>query len=73
MKKGIEGSVVVRFVVETDGSVSNVQVAKSLSPDCDSEAVRVVKSLPRFKPAIRNGEAVPVTFNVPFSFKMAPQ
>lgn len=73
MKKGIEGSVVVRFVVETDGSVGNVQVAKSLSPDCDSEAVRVVKSMPRFKPAIRNGEAVPVTCNVPFRFKMAPQ
>lgn len=69
-ENGIQGRVVVKFVVEPDGSISNVVVVKSVDPSLDKEAVRVVKSMPKWIPGQNNGQKVRVNFNVPVSFKL---
>ncbi len=66
----IEGTVVVKFVVGKKGEVSNVQVIRGVDPLLDSEAVRVVKNLPRFKPGMNNGRPVKVWFTLPIVFKL---
>ncbi len=70
VENGIEGRVIVRFIVERDGSVSNVEVAKGAEASLDNEAVRVVKMMPKWNPGKQNGKAVRVNFNVPISFKL---
>jgi len=69
-EKGIEGVVVVRFVVEADGSVGDVRIQKGLHPDCDRAAVRVVKSLPHFRPGLNHGKPVRVWFTCPIRFNL---
>lgn len=64
----ISGQVVLKFVVKEDGSVGDVQVLKPLHKSCDQEAIRVVKSLPRFIPGKQQGKAVPVWFTFPIRF-----
>ncbi len=64
----IEGTVIVKFVVGKDGRVSNVQVLRGVDPLLDSEAVRVVKTLPRFKPGYNNGHPVRVWYTLPVMF-----
>ncbi len=64
----IEGTVIVKFVVGKNGQVSNVQVIRGVDPLLDSEAVRVVKTLPRFKPGYNNGHPVRVWYTLPVSF-----
>lgn len=70
MENGVQGRVVVRFVVTRDGSVGDVQVLRSKDPDLDREAVRVVKSLPKFIPGKMNGQAVNVWYTLPVNFKL---
>lgn len=69
-KKGIEGKVILRFVVGCNGYVSDVQIMRGLDPLIDREAVRVVKLMPRWKPGKQNGRPVPVYFTLPVSFKL---
>ena len=69
-KKGIEGRCIVRFIVEKNGSISNVKVVRSVHPLLDAEAVRVVNSMPKWKPGKRNGKPVRVKFNIPVQFKL---
>jgi len=69
-KQRIEGKVFVSFVVETDGSLTNVKALRSVSHDLDSEAVRVVSNAPKWKPGIQNGRAVRVQYSVAVSFKL---
>lgn len=69
-KKGIQGRVVVSFVVETDGQLSNFNVAQSVSPELDAEALRVVKNMPRWVPGKQDGKGIRVKYNVPISFKL---
>lgn len=69
-EQDIQGVVNLRFVVKEDGSVGDVQVAKSLESHCDQEAVRVVKSLPRFIPGKQQGKAVKVWFSLPVRFQL---
>jgi TonB family protein len=70
-KAGIQGKVVVRLVVEKDGSVSKVAVIKSVSPSLDAEAVRVVGTLPKFeKPGLVKGTPVAVHFMIPITFAL---
>jgi protein TonB len=64
------GTVVIRFVVSSDGSVKRVEVLKGVHPVLDQEAVRVVSLLPRWKPGRQNGNAVPVFYFVPVNFKI---
>ncbi len=69
-ENGIQGTVIVRFRVEKDGSVSHVQILRSLDPACDKEAIRIVKSLPKFIPGKQNGLAVAVWYTFPVKFKL---
>ncbi|MBO7445529.1 MAG: energy transducer TonB [Bacteroidales bacterium] len=66
----IQGIVLVEFVVEKDGRVSNAKVVNSLFPDCDKEAVRGIMAMPKWKPAKNNGRAVRCYFKVPVRFSM---
>lgn len=65
---GVQGKVMVRFVVNDKGKVTDVAVIKSLSAEADAEAARVVKQLGRFKPARHQGKKVPVLFYLPIGF-----
>ena len=69
-ENGISGRVVVGFVVEKDGSISHVQVLRGVDPSLDKEAVRVVKSMPKWNPGMQNGSPVRVKYNVPVQFKL---
>ena len=69
-EQDIQGVVVVHFEVKEDGSIGTTQVAKSLSKECDHEAVRVVKSLQRFTPAWHQGKPVAVWFTLPIRFQI---
>lgn len=66
----IEGRVILKFVVNTDGSVDRIEVIRSIDPSLDNEAVRVIKTLPRFKPGKQGGVPVPVWFSLPVVFKI---
>ncbi|MBO6017889.1 MAG: energy transducer TonB [Prevotella sp.] len=69
-ENGIQGRVIVTFVVERDGSITDVKVAKSVDPSLDKEAQRVVKSMPHWIPGKQNGSAVRVKYTVPVTFKL---
>ncbi len=64
----IAGRIIVRFVVEKDGSISNVEVIKSLSNESSKEAIRVIKSMPKWKPGKNNGKAIRLQFTLPLNF-----
>ena len=70
MKKGIQGRVAVSFIVEKDGSISDVKPVLSVHPLLNKEAVRVVKSMPKWSPGKHNGKPVRVRFNLPVMFKL---
>jgi protein TonB len=69
-EQGIQGRVVLRFVVGPDGSVDKVEIQRSLDPSCDKEAVRVVKKMPKWIPGKQNGNAVYVYYTLPVLFKL---
>ncbi|MDO4820293.1 MAG: energy transducer TonB, partial [Prevotella sp.] len=69
-ENGIQGRVIIRFVVEKNGSIGEVQVARSVDPSLDKEAVRVVKSMPKWIPGKQNGSAVRVWFTLPVQFRL---
>ena len=70
IKQQVGGRVMVMFVVETDGTLSNVRVAKKVFPSLDSEAVRVVKTMPKWKPGKEKGRPVRVNFTLPVVFSL---
>lgn len=70
LKNGIEGKVVVEFVIEANGSVTNVKVFKSVNPDLDKEAVRVVSMMPKWKPGSLGGKNVRSRFRIPINFQL---
>lgn len=67
---GIQGKVIVSFVIEKDGSISNARVLRSKHPSLDAEALRVVKKMPRWTPGRNNGQTVRVKYNLPVTFKL---
>ena len=69
-ENGIEGRVVVQFVVERDGSVSGVHVVRGVDPSLDKEATRVVSAMPKWIPGKQNGSAVRVKYTVPVTFRL---
>jgi protein TonB len=69
-ENGIQGKVIVRFVVSKTGDVGNVEVLKGIDPSCDKEAIRVVKMLPKFIPGKQNGNNVPVYYMLPVTFSL---
>ena len=69
-ENGVQGRVVVGFVVERDGSITDVNVLRSVDPSLDREAMRVVKSMPKWTPGKQNGSAVRVKYQVPVTFRL---
>lgn len=69
-KHSIQGRVIVQFTVDEKGRLSNIKVVKSVEPYLDAEAVRVVKSMPRWNPGIEKGKAVKVRYTLPVTFKL---
>lgn len=68
----LQGKCYVKFAISESGKVSNVLIARGVPdcPECDSEAVRVVKSMPAWSPAVNNGKAVSSWYNLPVAFKI---
>ena len=64
-----EGNVYVTFKIENDGTISDVKILKGLSPDCDKEALRLIRIMPRWISGEQNGKKVGVQFNLPIKFK----
>ena len=69
-ENGVQGRVIVSFVVERDGSITDVRVVRSVDPSLDREASRVVSSMPRWSPGKQNGSAVRVKYTVPVVFRL---
>ncbi|MDR2840422.1 MAG: energy transducer TonB [Paludibacter sp.] len=65
-----QGRVTCRFVVEKDGSISRIEVLRKLEKECDEEAVRVIKSMPKWTPGKQNGEIVAVWYTIPITFRL---
>jgi len=62
---GISGRILAKFIVEKDGSITNIEIIRGLSKDCDEEALRVLKAMPKFIPGTQNGEKVRCYYTVP--------
>lgn len=69
-KNNVEGRVAVQFVIEKDGRIGEVKIARSVDPELDAEALRVVKSMPNFIPGRQDGKPVAVWYTIPISFKL---
>ena len=69
-ENGVEGRCMIQFVIDKDGSVTNVECLNGVDPDCDAEAMRVVKAMPNWIPGKNNGEPVRVSYVLPISFKL---
>ena len=71
LKRKIQGRVIVRFVITQTGKVKDVRVIRSLDPDCDNEAIRVVKLMPDWIPGSQNGEKCDVSYTLPLNFRLS--
>jgi protein TonB len=69
-ENGVQGRVVCTFVVERDGSITDVKVVRGVDPSLDKEAVRVLKAMPKWIPGKQNGSAVRVKYTVPVTFRL---
>jgi protein TonB len=69
-EEGVQGRVLIKFVVNEDGSVSDCRVERSISASCDSEVLRVIRAMPKLTPGTLNGVPVKVYFRQPVSFKL---
>ena len=69
-ENGVQGRVIVTFIVEKDGSISNAKVVKAVDPSLDKEAIRLVESMPNWIPGKQNGEPVRVKYTVPVTFRL---
>ena len=68
-EKKIEGRVTAAFVVSRDGSIRDVQIVRGVDPDLDAEAIRVIKSMPNWKPGKQRGKNVAVKYTLPINFR----
>ena len=71
MENGIQGKVYIQFVIEKDGSITDVKVARGVDASLDKEAVRVVKAMPKWKPGKQRGKPVRVSYTLPIFFQLA--
>jgi len=69
-ENNIEGRVIIRFVVEKDGSLSNIEILKKLGFGCDEEVIRLIKTMPKWNPGKTYGKAVRVNYILPIVFKL---
>lgn len=70
-ESGIQGRVIVEFIVEVDGSISNVKIGRSVDKDLDNEALRLVKGMPKWNPGKHNGTEVRVKYSIPILFRVS--
>jgi protein TonB len=70
-EEGIEGKVILQFVVDKDGSVTNIEIKRDLGGGCGKEAERVVRSMPKWKPGKQNGQPVRVYYTLPVTFRLS--
>lgn len=71
MENGIQGKVYIQFVIEKDGSVANVKVVRGVDASLDKEAVRVIKSMPKWKPGKQRNKPVRVSYTLPINFQLS--
>lgn len=71
--EGIEGKVTLSFVIEKDGSIGNVKVINSVHTELDREAIRVIKSMPKWEPATANDKPIRSLYTIPINFKLSNQ
>jgi protein TonB len=69
-RKGIEGRVVLQFLINTDGSITDIEIKKPVYPSLDKEAKRVISMMPPWKPGMQNDKPVPVKFTMPIIFRL---
>ena len=72
-ENNVQGKVFLNFTVERDGSLTDIKVVRGIGSGCDDEAVRVLKSSPRWRPGIQNGRAVRVSYTIPISFTLTQE
>jgi periplasmic protein TonB len=70
---GIQGKVYISFVVNSDGSIGNINIAREIGGGCGDEVIRVVKLMPNWKPGKQNGVSVNVQYNLPVKFQLSPE
>ncbi len=70
-ENGIQGKVFIKFVIEKDGSITDVQVSRGVDASLDREAVRVIKAMPKWKPGKQRGKAVRVSYTLPINFQLS--
>ncbi len=70
-ENGIQGKVFIKFVIEKDGSITDVQVSRGVDASLDKEAVRVIKAMPKWKPGKQRGKAVRVSYTLPINFQLS--
>lgn len=71
MENGIQGKVYIQFVIERDGSITDVKVLRGVDASLDKEAVRVVKAMPKWKPGKQRGKPVRVSYTLPINFQLS--
>lgn len=69
-KRGVEGRIIIRFCVTEAGSVNRISILKGVDPELDTEAMRVIETLPAFSPGRQGGKSVPVWYMVPVTFTL---
>lgn len=69
-KNNIQGRIIVQFIVEEDGSLSDITVVRGIGSGCDEEAIRVIKKMPKWKPGRQNGQPTRVYYTLPVTFKL---
>ena len=69
-ERGLQGRVIVQFVVNKDGSICNEQVVRSVDSQLDAEAIRIIRSMPNWIPVKQRGEPVRVRFTLPVTFRL---
>ena len=69
-ENGIEGTVVVEFTVKADGSIGNIKIVRMVDPDLETEAIRLVKGMPKWTPSKQNGKAIDAEVGVPIEFTL---
>ena len=71
-KSNTQGRVVAQFFINKKGKVDNIHIVKSVSPELDAEAIRVIKAMPKWKPGVYKGKVVSTEFTMPIQFKLSP-
>lgn len=67
---GIQGKVVLQFVINCDGSITNIEIVKGVCHPLDKEAIRIIKKMPKWKPGTVNGKPVRVRYTIPIMFRL---